>query len=226
MANDNIHKGHRERLRKRFIEDGEHFETHELLELLLTYSIPRRDTNRTAHILLGRFGSFEEILAADMEELTMVEGVGPKTAVMIKLMHELRSRPEKMGKTDRTLYDSEEKIGRLLLKKYQDKKHEECHIMLFNGRHRMIGFKKLGEGTVNATQVLIRTAVEYAYKHKACSVVISHNHPDGIACPTDSDMRITDELRTAFRLMGIGFDGHFVVADDDWYMIDGHRGEC
>ncbi len=225
MASDNIHKGHRERMRRRFIEDGEHFETHELLELLLTYSIPRRETNRTAHILLGRFGSFEDILAADIDELTEVEGVGQRTAVMIKLMDELRSREEKTGKSDRTVYDSEEKIGTLLLKKYRGKRAEECHIMLFDGKHRMIGFKKLGEGTVNASHIFVRTAVEYAYKQKACSVVISHNHPDGIACPTDSDMRVTDELRVAFRLMGISFDGHFVVAEDDWYMIDGHRGE-
>lgn len=224
MENDNIHKGHRERLRKRFAQDGEHFETHELLELLLTYSIPRRDTNRTAHILLSRFGSFNGILSADKEELISVEGVGEKTATMFKLMNELGNRPAK-SRADRTLYDSEEKIGTLLIKKYRDKKKEECHIILFDGKHRMVGFKKLSEGTVNATQVFIRTAVEYAYKNKAVSVVISHNHPDGIACPTDSDMRFTDGLRTAFKLMGIGFDGHFVVAENDWYMIDGHRGE-
>ena len=97
--------------------------------------------------------------------------------------------------------------------------------MLFDGKHRMVGFKKLGEGTVNATHVVIRTAVEYAYKHRAVSAVISHNHPGGIACPTDSDMRFTDGLRTAFRLMGINFDGHFIVAENDWYMIDGRREE-
>lgn len=225
MANDNIHKGHRERLRKRFAQDGEHFETHELLELLLTYSIPRRDTNRTAHILLSRFGGFDGILSADKEDLTSVEGVGEKTANMFKLIDELRNRPAKANKTDRTVYDSEEKIGTLLVKKYRGKKKEECHIMLFDGRHRMVGFKKMSEGTVNATQMFIRAAVEYAYKNRAVSVVVSHNHPDGIACPTDSDMRFTDGLRTAFRLMGIGFDGHFVVAENDWYLIDGHRME-
>ena len=118
MANDNIHKGHRERLRKRFLEDGEHFETHELLELLLTYSIPRRDTNRTAHILLSRSGSFENILAAELDELTEVEGVGEKTAVMLKLIGELGNRPTTTKRADRTVYDTEDKIGNLLLKKF------------------------------------------------------------------------------------------------------------
>ncbi|MBO5281191.1 MAG: hypothetical protein J6B55_08320 [Clostridia bacterium] len=225
MANENIHEGHRERMRKRFIEDGEHFETHELLELLLTYSIPRRDTNRTAHILLKRFGSYDGILSADMDELTSVEGVGQRTAMLMNVIGELSRRTEKSKKKDRTVYDSEEKIGRLLIKKYQGKRREECHIMLFDGKHCMVGFKKLGEGTVNATHVVIRTAVEYAYKHRAVSTVISHNHPGGIACPTDSDMRFTDGLRTAFRLMGINFDGHFIVAENDWYMIDGRREE-
>ena len=223
MANENIHEGHRERMRKRFIEDGEHFETHELLELLLTYSIPRRDTNRTAHILLKRFGSYDGILSADMDELTSVEGVGQRTAMLMNVIGELSRRTEKSKKKDRTVYDSEEKIGRLLIKKYQGKRREECHIMLFDGKHCMVGFKKLGEGTVNATHVVIRTAVEYAYKHRAVSTVISHNHPGGIACPTD--MRFTDGLRTAFRLMGINFDGHFIVAENDWYMIDGRREE-
>ena len=222
MANDNIHKGHRERLRKRFLESGENFENHELLELLLTYSIPRRDTNRTAHILLSRFGSFENILMAELDELTEVEGVGEKTAVMLKLIGELNNRPSKTKRADRTVYDTEDKIGNLLLKKYKGKRREECHMMLFDGKRRMIGFKKLSEGSVNGTRVLVRTAVEYAYKQRACSVLISHNHPGGIACPTDSDMRVTDELRTAFKLMGINFDGHFIVADDDWYMIEGY----
>ena len=222
MANDNIHKGHRERLRKRFLESGESFENHELLELLLTYSIPRRDTNRTAHILLSRFGSFENILMAELDELTEVEGVGEKTAVMLKLIGELNNRPSKTKRADRTVYDTEDKIGNLLLKKYRGKRREECHVMLFDGKRRMIGFKKLSEGSVNGTMVIVRTAVEYAYKKRACSVLISHNHPGGIACSTDRDMRVTDELRTAFKLMGISFDGHFIVADDDWYMIEGY----
>ena len=222
MANDNIHKGHRERLRKRFLESGESVENHELLELLLTYSIPRRDTNRTAHILLSRSGSFENILAAELDELTEVEGVGEKTAVMLKLIGELNNRPSKTKRADRTVYDTEDKIGNLLLKKYRGKRREECHVMLFDGKRRMIGFKKLSEGSVNGTMVIVRTAVEYAYKKRACSVLISHNHPGGIACSTDRDMRVTDELRTAFKLMGISFDGHFIVADDDWYMIEGY----
>ena len=222
MANDNIHKGHRERLRKRFLESGESVENHELLELLLTYSIPRRDTNRTAHILLSRFGSFENILMAELDELTEVEGVGEKTAVMLKLIGELNNRPSKTKRADRTVYDTEDKIGNLLLKKYRGKRREECHVMLFDGKRRMIGFKKLSEGSVNGTMVIVRTAVEYAYKKRACSVLISHNHPGGIACSTDRDMRVTDELRTAFKLMGISFDGHFIVADDDWYMIEGY----
>lgn len=225
MAIENIHKGHRERLRKRFMEDGEHFEDHELLELLLTYSIPRRDTNRTAHILLSRFGCFEDIVSADLEEITAVEGVGRNTALMLKLIGELNNRPAKSKKADRTVYDTEEKIGRLLIRKYRGKRYEECHIMLFDGKCRMIGFKKLSEGVVNGTRVLVRTAVEYAYKHKACSVLLSHNHPGGLAIPTDSDISVTDEFRTAFRLMGISFDGHFIVAEEDWYMIDGRRGE-
>ena len=225
MAIENIHKGHRERLRKRFMEDGEHFEDHELLELLLTYSIPRRDTNRTAHILLSRFGCFEDIVSADLEEITAVEGVGRNTALMLKLIGELNNRPAKSKKADRTVYDTEEKIGRLLIRKYRGKRYEECHIMLFDGKRRMIGFKKLSEGVVNGTRVLVRTAVEYAYKHKACSVLLSHNHPGGLAIPTDSDISVTDEFRTAFRLMGISFDGHFIVAEEDWYMIDGRRGE-
>ena len=123
MAKENVHAGHRERLRTRFIEDGEHFETHELIELLLGYSIPRRDTNRLAHILLNRFGSFEGILSADMDELISVEGIGPKSAIMIKLIDELHSRSDKTKGTDRTVYNTEEKIGKLLLKKYRGKKN-------------------------------------------------------------------------------------------------------
>ena len=95
--------------------------------------------------------------------------------------------------------------------------------MLFDGKRHMIGFKRLSEGTVNASRIVVRSAVEYAFRHRACSVVISHNHPGGIACPSDGDLRVTDELRSAFRLMGIGFDAHFIVSDTDWYMIEGSR---
>ncbi len=221
MGNDNLHAGHRERLRDRIDLGLENFKTHELIELLLTYSIPRRDTNSLAHTLLRRFKSYDGILSADREELMSVKGVGPKTAMLFNVLGELDGRKGKTVPLEKGVFSSEEKLGKLLLDRYKNKKSEETYIIAFDGKRHIIGFKKLCEGTVNSSLISIRSAVEYAYRLRACSVAVAHNHPGGLAYPSDADCRVTDELRSAFELMGIDFDGHYILSDTDWYLIEG-----
>ncbi len=219
--NKDLHAGHRERLRRQFLSCGESMEQHQLLELLLTYSLPRCDTNRTAHLLLNRFKSFRGILSADCEELTSVEGIGKSSAILLCVIGELMRRSEQKSERCCTVYDTEEKLGRLFVKKYSGRKKEECYIAAFDGKRHMLGFKRLGEGTVCGTQASVSEAVKYALKLNACSVALAHNHPGGVALPSESDLRVTDTFRSVFSLMGIRLDGHFIVSDDDWYMIDG-----
>ena len=114
-----IHDGHREKMRRRFLQGGlEPFADHEALELLLYYAIPRRDTNPIAHALMERYGSLAAVLDAPVEDLQKVEGVGESAAVLLKLVPQLY-RKARLAEAEReTVLNSSERAGAYLLERF------------------------------------------------------------------------------------------------------------
>lgn len=210
-----MHEGHRERLRKRYQEEGlDNFEDHEVLELLLTYSIPRANTNDTAHELLDRFGSLLNVFGATIQELRDVKGVGDRSAVLLHfcmdLLRRIRLEEQRGGKKRAHLpnpYVAGKYVQQLLL----NERYECIYAVCMDKNKRVLHSKKLVEGTLAETVLYPRTLVEYSLQNKAYSVVLAHNHPSGDPRPSEADWQTTENARKALEVIGITLFDHLIV---------------
>ena len=120
-----IHDGHREKMRRRFLQGGlDNFADHEALELLLFYAIPRRDTNPIAHALMERYGSLSAVLSAPVEDLQKVEGIGESAAILLRLAPLLTRKARLAEREKETVLNSSERAGKYLLERFAGEKHE------------------------------------------------------------------------------------------------------
>ncbi len=211
------HDGHRNRLRQRFLTNGlDTFNDVNALELLLFYAIPQRDTNVLAHTLLDRFGSLEEVFSASPQELMSVKGMGEIAASLIVLIPQMNRRIKVSAASKATYIRSTRDAGEYLLPRFL---HQDCEILLMlslDSRRKVIGCDELARGVVNAVNVNMRRLVETALKKRASTVIIAHNHPDGIALPSAEDDAVTRQVRAALQLVDIRLEDHIIVAGEDY----------
>lgn len=209
-----LHEGHRDRLRRKF-HSGAHLEKHEILELLLFYAIPRRNTNEIAHRLLNRFGSMRGILDADVSQLTKVEGVGLRTALFLRTVSTVSAIAlAEQGNKFRRI-STEEDLRRYVANLFLTSTQEEIYMLLFSGTGYLIHTERLATGISAASEFSLHRAVQLACEHQASSVVLAHNHPDGIPVPSDLDTETTDRFRFALRTAGIELINHYIVCEKD-----------
>ena len=211
-----IHDGHREKMRRRFLETGlTGFADHEALELLLFYAIPRRDTNALAHQLLERYGSLETVLAAPVEDLQKVKGMGESAALLLRLVPMLTERSRRKEDT-LVILNSTEKAGNYMLHRFDGKKNELVYELCLDRKGKLLASKLLTEGDVNGAELNIRKLVGNALMTNASAVILSHNHPSGVALPSSEDFTTTDRVRTALESVGVQLVDHIIVADGDF----------
>ena len=212
-----IHDGHRQRLKNRFRVEGlDHFEEHQVLELLLYYVIPRKDTNPIAHGLLERFGSLSQVLDAQPEELAKVPGMGESAATFLSLITSV-GRYYLVNRTmQETILPSVEKCGQYLLPYFYGRRNETVYMLCLDAKCKVLCCKEIGEGSVNSAGVPIRRIVEVALGVNATSVILAHNHPSGFALPSTEDIRTTQRVALALDAVEIDLVDHIVVADDDF----------
>jgi DNA repair protein RadC len=212
-----VHQGHRQRLRERFLEEGlENFKEHEVLELLLYYCIPRRDTNIIAHNLIDRFDTLAGVLEAPPSELKKVEGMGDGAATFIALLQAAERYYLVNKQDDGKPMTSVEACGRYLVPKFRNLRNESVYLLSLDAKCKMLSCRLVGEGSVNSAAVPIRRIVEMALEAGATSVVLAHNHPSGIALPSPEDIQTTRRLAMALSAVEIGLVDHIVVADEDY----------
>ena len=217
MPDTSIHKGHRERLKMRFLEEGlDNFSDIQVLELLLFYVIPRRDTNPIAHALLNRFGSLTQVLEAEVEELKKVEGIGQETAVFLHLLPSV-GRYYLVDKTVQCrILRTIDQCGEYLLPFFFGRKVETVFLLCLDAKCKVLCCKEVGEGSVNSAGISIRKIVETALGSNATSVVLAHNHPSGVAVPSIEDAQTTYRIAAALRAVDVHLVDHIVVADGDY----------
>ena len=212
-----IHDGHREKMRQRFLKSGlDAFADHEALELLLYYAIPRRDTNPIAHALMERYGSLSAVLAAPVEDLKKVEGVGESAAILLKLAPQLYRKAKMSDAEQETILSSVERVGAYLLERFAGEKNEVVDQLCLDRKGKLLVCKKLGEGGVTSADLDIRRLVENALLTGASAVVLAHNHPSGVALPSRDDYAATDRAKTALAVVGVALTDHIIVADGDF----------
>ena len=189
------------------------FADHELLELLLQQTIPRADTNPTAHALLARFGSVKGTLEASIPDLCNVEGMGKVSALQIQLITELLRRYERDSMEHHPTYRTLSSLVELLFPYFIGRGTEALYMVLLNNRMNLIGIEQISEGTVNCTDSSVRRIAELALSNHAGNVVLAHNHPNGFATPSGTDLDMTDTLNNHLQTLGVQLVEHIVFAD-------------
>ena len=215
-----MHSGHRERLKKKFVKYGaDSLETHELLELLLFYGIPRKDTNELAHSLINSFGSLPQVLDAPMSSLLKINGVGESTAILLRLVSKLsRIYIEKNYKIDRKRL-TKSQVEKIILNKFIGRIKEHVVLALFDAKRNMAFCDVIAQGSFSSTGVNMRDIIELALKFNATKAIIAHNHPSGIALPSREDIETTIELKNALKLIEVRLIDHIIVANDDYVSL-------
>ena len=214
---ENIHAGHRQRLRKKFLQQGaDSLEPHELLELLLFYAVPRKDTNPIAHALINRFGSLQGVLSAPLEELVKVPDVGRNAAVLIQLIAPLYRQSLIFAADHEVVLDTRERIGEYFRDIFIAHPAEVMYQLCLDAKGRKLDLSKVGEGDVGSVGLNVRRILENALRSRAVLVVLAHNHPSGVALPSHEDRTATEIVREALENVGVQLVDHFIVADNDY----------
>ena len=211
------HKHHRQRLKTRLRQEGlDHFSDVQFLELLLCYTIPRKDTNPIGHALLEQFGSVSQVLEAPLEELEKVEGVGPESALLLHLLPQA-FRFYQVDKNKKVLaLTTLEGCGEYLVRYFQGRRNENVFLLCLDAKCRVLCCRQLTEGSVNSANLSVRKVVETALAVGATSVVLAHNHPSGIALPSGEDLQTTRRIYAALRAVDVTLADHIVVSDGDY----------
>ena len=216
-----IHDGHREKMRKRYLSGGlEPFADHEVLELLLTYAIPRRDVNPIAHALMERYGSLSAVLAAPVEDLKNVKGIGERAAVLLSLVPQVYKKARLADASQETVLSTTERAGDFLLERFAGEQHEVIYQLCLDRKGKLLTCKRLDEGSVASADLDIRKMVENAILSQASAVILAHNHPSGVALPSQEDYAATDKVQAALATIGVELADHIIVADGDYVSMN------
>ncbi|MBQ2830831.1 MAG: DNA repair protein RadC [Oscillospiraceae bacterium] len=212
-----VHDKHRERVRERFHKSGlEAFADHEVLELLLFYAVPRRDTNEMAHNLIKRFGSLDAVFTAPVEDLVKEPYISETAATLIRLILPLYRRLRIVEANRDKVITSTVQAGEYFIERFVGERQEVMYLACIDLKGRVLACHKLAEGDVSSVNVNIRKIVQYAILSNASAVVLAHNHPSGIALPSNDDTVTTLEVIDALKLIGVEVLDHIIVADDDY----------
>ena len=205
------HDKHRERLRKKLL-DGVALEDHEILEMLLFYALPRINTNELAHDLIDQNGSLAKVLCARQEELMKIDGIGEKSAVLMRLIDEISRRTiREMCNTDELL-TSEVELDKYLCSLFALEDQEKAYLLAFNRSKKLISTIQVGEGLFAEGRIYVRKAVDKLKQLGATGVIVAHNHPNGIARASDLDIKSAEKLNFIFDNAGMSIVGHYVYA--------------
>ena len=217
MTQVTIHKGHRERLKQRFLEDGlDNFTDIQVLELLLFYAIPQRDTNPIAHALLNHFGSLSGVLDADVAELKKVPGISDHSATLLALVTEL-CRYYQVDSAQRVeILTTLDACGAYLVPRFFGRTRETVFLLCLDAKCKVLCCKEVGEGSVNSASISVRKIVETALAANATTVILAHNHPSGVAVPSGEDAQTTRRIAAALSAVEVHLADHIIVADGDY----------
>jgi DNA repair protein RadC len=211
-----IGEGHRERLRKRFLQSGlDGFLGYEIIELLLTLGTPRKDCKQPAKEAIAKFKSLTATMDATISELQQVKGIGPSNAFGIKLFQAISERYSREKITPENLLNSPQLVFEYLKEKIGKEKKEHFVILCFDTRNNLIA-DEVSVGTLNASLVHPREVFQKAILNNSSYVVVAHNHPSGDPTPSENDILTTRRLVESGKILGISVVDHIIVAQNNF----------
>lgn len=207
------HAGHRERLRTRYKKEGlEGFAPHEVLELLLTFAIPRVNTNPIAHDLIRRFGSLQNVLEATPEELEQVEGIGPQASTLLSMLLPIMRLYEQEKALKPAHLGTYTHLASYCQSLFVGVPHEEMYLLCFDAKFHLLATEKISSGTPDQTECNPRLILQHLIRCNASGAVITHNHPSGHLEPSQADVDMTSRIQALLAGVDIRLHDHVLIA--------------
>lgn len=215
-----LHDGHRDRVLERFSREGfYYFNEHERLELILFFSVPRSDTNEMAHQLLNKYHTIAGVMDAPEEELIRFKGITKRTVQLFKMIKETYKLYTEEKEQNKTYLCTTDEIGSYFQVFYSVIHEETITVMSLDNKCRFISTDIVGVGDISSVGVSIRKIVETVIKRKATQIVLCHNHPGGIALPSDADITVTKSIRAAMDGIGVCLKDHIILGGNDYVSL-------
>ncbi len=218
-----MHEGHRKRVRERYQLTGlDGFADHEVLELLLFYANKRGDTNQTAHNLINTFGSLADVLEAPFEELINVPDVGEVAATLLTMMPNLFRRYTQDKLKNVAVVAMASQAVEYLMPKFFGLSEERVAIICTDAQNKVNNFCFVSHGSLSLAQVDVRQIAQTALRNNAYNVILAHNHPGGVAAPSQSDIETTKAVVSAFKAIGVHVSDHVILNDTEGFAMSTH----
>ena len=213
-----LHKGHRERLRNRVKKESLiNFEDYQVLEYILTFVIPQKDTNPLAHRLINTFGSISKVLEANVEELKKVDGIGDVTAMFLNSYLGVMYHYEKDKSTKDIIIDTPKKASAYFNALLKHNKKEEVYLACLDKNFRLVYTTTLKTGDENKVSITPRNILDIVIRHNASNIIICHNHPNGSPNPSSEDIKFTHDLTLSLILGDIKLLDHIVIGKSGYF---------
>ncbi len=208
--------GHRGRLRDRLLAAGpDALADHEMLEIVL-FALPRRDTKSLARALLSRFGSFGRVIAAPVQDLLTIEGLGEAGAAALKSVHAAALRLLRAEVIEQPVLNNWERLMAYLAAEMSRERIEQFRVLFLDSRNRLLADEAQQRGTVNHTPVYPREVAKRALELHATALILVHNHPSGDPTPSREDIAMTEQVRAAAAALSIVLHDHIIVGNGQW----------
>jgi DNA repair protein RadC len=220
MMQKKAHKGegHRQRLRERFLAGGlDGFHDYEVIELLLTLAMPRKDCKDTAKEALKRFKTLQGVLEATPQKLCKVKGIGPKNLLGLKLIKAVAERYLEKKLIHKDAINDSKALFDYLHHSIGDKNREFFKVIFLNSKNQVITASTISEGTLTASSVYPREVIQAALSHDAAALIFAHNHPSGDPEPSSEDVAVTRQLVFAGKVMGMVVHEHLIIGDNRYF---------
>ncbi len=212
------HEGHRQRLKDRFLTEGlDGFEPHQVLELLLFYAIPRRDTNPIGHKLLEIYGSISNVFDADPKDIVKKTGLSINTATLLHLIPSLSRVYMKDKWRNKPQLNSTSKSGEYAVALFAGERYEAFYVLCLDNQNRVNYAAKVHEGTIDSAPIYPRLIVETAIRHQASGIILAHNHPGGTIYPSEADKNATNKIISACEAISVRVLDHIIVAGENYF---------
>lgn len=205
-------RGHRERLREKFRRAGNSgLHDYEMLELLLTFVIPKRDLKPLARILMERFGGLSGVLDASYAALEQVRGLKGRSSSLIKLVKALTEEYLNEKMLERDALSSPQAVINFSRGKLAGQPNEAFLCIYLNTKNEVINHNIVNQGTVDRAAVYPRRIIKEAMEHNAAGLILVHNHPSGHCQPSPEDRALTDSIISVAKTMDIRVLDHIIV---------------
>ena len=217
MEEKNLHDGHRKRLREKFKNYESALTDHEVLELLLGYSIPRKDTNALAHKLINKFGSLHGVLTASRIELAGVDGIGENTALFLSVINGVNKRVATTSQAENNRILTIDEAKNRLVKLFEGATTEIFYALYLNKQDKVINMVKVESQSASSVTIDATEFTRGILANKPTSVIIAHNHFAKYPYPSNEDDETTAKLYALLHLYGVNFYDHIIVSGSEIY---------